>query len=374
MGEATWALAGVLVGALLTAFARRILRVRRSATPAPSDAVDPTAATTGLTDVSPATILSSLPDGVILFGPNGAAAFVSEAAAGLVGTIPSDRSKLVPLGVREAAERASAGVVADIVVETGSPARWLRAIATPAATDGGVLLVLRDVTESRRLDAVRRDFVTNASHELKTPAASIQALAETLRGAIRDDPEVAPRFADQLQAEAARLSRIVTELLDLSRLEAGGETPQPVDLIPLVREEVERCTERARDADVELEVEASAPVSVAGSRQDLALLVRNLLDNALRASPATAVRVATSTDGTHVELSVADDGVGIPTKDLPRIFERFYRVDRARSRESGGTGLGLAIVKHVAENHGGSVSVRSELGRGSEFTVRLPQA
>jgi two-component system sensor histidine kinase SenX3 len=237
-----------------------------------------------------------------------------------------------------------------------------------------VLLVIRDVTESRRLDAIRRDFVTNASHELKTPAASIQAIAETILKAAADDPGAVTRFAGQLEGEAARLSRIVADLLDLSRLESGSDAAEPFHLDALVREEAQRFADIASDAGLTLSIETPGPAPVTGSAKDLSLLVRNLVDNAIRYSPRGPVRIRTEADGVTVTLSVADDGVGIPTKDLPRIFERFYRVDRARSRESGGTGLGLAIVKHVAENHGGSVSVRSELGRGSEFTVRLPQA
>jgi signal transduction histidine kinase len=236
-----------------------------------------------------------------------------------------------------------------------------------------VIVVIGDVTEARRLDAIRRDFVANASHELKTPAASIQAAAETLVHAWKDDPEAVQWLAEQLEREAMRLSRIVADLLDLSRLESGSELGDDVRLDALVREEGQRFEDAAKGAGLTFGLEVGSVPPVHGSARDLSLLVRNLLDNAIRYTRAGGtVTVAVSADDGSVVLRVADSGVGIPSKDIPRVFERFYRVDRARSRETGGTGLGLAIVRHVAENHGGAVSLRSELGRGSTFEVRLP--
>jgi two-component system, OmpR family, sensor histidine kinase SenX3 len=221
---------------------------------------------------------------------------------------------------------------------------------------------------------VRRDFVANASHELKTPAASIQAVAETLRSVVDADPAAVHRFAAQLEREALRLSRIVADLLDLSRLETGSELGERIRLDALVREEVERYDDSAREAGVRLSVDARTAVTVTGSARDLSLLVRNLIDNAIRyTKPGGSVEVGIAPESVGaISLAVRDTGVGIPQRDLARIFERFYRVDRARSRETGGTGLGLAIVRHVAENHGGSVAVTSELGAGTTFTVQLP--
>jgi two-component system sensor histidine kinase SenX3 len=232
------------------------------------------------------------------------------------------------------------------------------------------------VTESKRIDAVRRDFVANASHELKTPAAAIQAMAETIRTAAVEDPAVVPRFADQLEREASRLSRIVADLLDLSRLESGSELHDLVRLDAIVRDERERAQTAAEHVGIGLTIELPSTLpNVLGSGRDLSLLVRNLLDNAIRyTKPGGSVDVRVSCDGPFVVLVVADTGVGIPSRDVDRIFERFYRVDRARSRETGGTGLGLSIVRHVIENHHGSIDVRSELGRGSTFEVRLPVA
>ena len=321
-------------------------------------------------------VLSSMHDGVLLFGSEGTVAFANPAIGSLLGASPTARDALLPLGLRAAVERAAqthGSSSAD--VEVGAEGRWLRGNAIPVGEDGSVLLVVRDITEARRLEAVRRDFVANASHELKTPAASIQAAAETIGKAALDDPQVVPRFAAQLETEAIRLSRIVSDLLDLSRLEHGSELGEVVALDTIVRDELERSEGFAAEAAVAMEVQAPEVPRVRGSARDLALMVRNLVDNAIRyTQPGGRVDVHLSEEDGSVLLTVSDTGVGIPTRDLARIFERFYRVDRARSRETGGTGLGLSIVRHVAENHGGSVAVRSELGRGSTFEVRLPAA
>jgi signal transduction histidine kinase len=321
-------------------------------------------------------VLSSMEEGVVLVGPTGRVRLSNPAAERLLGTRHLTMSGLLPMAFQEAARKAAAGVTADAVeVETGSPTRWARATAIPVGDDGSVLLVVRDVTEAKRLEAVRRDFVANASHELKTPAASIQAAGETIRSAARDDPSVIPRFAEQLEREAFRLSRIVSDLLDLSRLETGHELDEEVRLDQVVKEERDRFEETARESGLTLSIGLGPVPPVRGSARDLSLLVRNLVDNAIRYTKAGGrVDVTLTTEGTEVVLSVADTGVGIPTRELPRIFERFYRVDRARSRETGGTGLGLSIVKHVIENHGGTVNVTSELGRGTCFEVRLPAA
>ena len=319
-------------------------------------------------------ILGSMQEGVLLFDGAGDTAFANAALEQHLGGRPDGISQLYPPALREAVRGAGTERrVVTVEFERGEPIRWLRATAAPAGGEGSVLLVVSDVTETKRVEAVRRDFVANASHELKTPAASIQAAAETLVSVAARDPAAVPRFASQLEREALRLSRIVADLLDLSRLESGSELGQPVRLDALVREEAERFEERCRETDLSLEIDAPAPASVSGSARDLSLLVRNLVDNAIRYTrPGGRITVTVVPGGAVAELRVADDGLGIPTRDLPRVFERFYRVDRARSRETGGTGLGLAIVKHVAENHGGNVEVTSELGRGSTFTVRLP--
>ena len=321
-------------------------------------------------------VLSSMREGVALLGPDGETAYANGALELMLGTTPASVEAILPLPLREAAKRSMQDRRPEAAeAEAGSPSRWLRGEAVPVGDDGSVLLVVRDVSEARRLDAIRRDFVANASHELKTPAASIQAAAETIGTAAVEDPAVVPRFAAQLEREAVRLSRIVSDLLDLSRLETGSELDEEVALDQVVRDEGERLEPAAAEAGIDLTIDVSSVPRVRGSARDLALLVRNLTDNALQHTMSggrVEVRV-TSANG-EVVLTVADTGVGIPRRDLGRVFERFYRVDRARSRETGGTGLGLSIVKHVAENHGGSVRVESELGVGSTFEVRLPIA
>jgi signal transduction histidine kinase len=321
-------------------------------------------------------VLSSMRDGVVLFGPEGDTVYANLGAERHLGAIPRAATRVLPLALRDACRRA--GELGETVsAETqaaGGPDRWLRGLAIPVGA-GAVLLVVRDVTEAKRLDAVRRDFVANASHELKTPVASIQAAAETIYSAASDDPAVIPRFAAQLEREAARLSRIVSDLLDLSRLEAGSDLQEIVALDAIVRDEIERYEERAAEAGVQLSMTAQSTPKVHGTARDLALLVRNLVDNAIRYTrPGGRISVELGEDDGEAVLAVSDTGVGIPQRDLPRVFERFYRVDRARSRETGGTGLGLSIVRHVVENHAGRVSVESELGRGTRFEVRLPAA
>lgn len=321
-------------------------------------------------------ILRSMQDGVLLVDGARRPAFTNRALARHLGVRPETLAQACPPNLLETIDRAAdTGRVEIAEVETGAPTRWLRVTATPAGTDGSVLVVVADITEARRLDSVRRDFVANASHELKTPAASIQAAAETLLRVWQEDPEAVPRFAEQLEREALRLSRIVADLLDLSRLEAGSDLQERVHLDALVREEASRFESAAIDAGLTMEVLVAPVPEVRGSGRDLSLLVRNLLDNAVRYTKAEGAVVASvSADNGSVVVRVCDTGAGIPSKELSRVFERFYRVDRARSRETGGTGLGLAIVRHVAENHGGTVTVESELGRGSTFEVRLPAA
>jgi signal transduction histidine kinase len=319
-------------------------------------------------------ILGSMQEGILLFDGDWQTAFANDALERHLRARPASVQQLFPLPARELVERVSNSREAESAeVEFGSPERWLRVSATPAGSDGSVLVVVADITERRRMEQVRRDFVANASHELKTPAASIQAAAETLADAALHDPAAVARFAPQLERDAQRLSRIVTDLLDLSRLEVGSDLGDHVRLDAIVRDEVERYESHAQEAGLVLQLRARPTPAVRGSARDLSLLVRNLIDNAVRYTrEGGTVEVSVGDGDGDVTVAVQDDGIGIPTKDLPRVFERFFRVDRARSRGTGGTGLGLSIVKHVAENHGGTVEVRSELGRGSVFTVTLP--
>jgi signal transduction histidine kinase len=319
--------------------------------------------------------LSTMHEGIMLIGPDARVALANDAIGRHLSSTPASLDVILPFSLRTAIEHSRGGhEPTSVLVETGVPTRWLHATITPAA-DGATLVVVRDVTEQRRLESVRRDFVANASHELKTPAATIQAVAETLRQAAEDDPAAVPRFASQLEREAVRLSRIVADLLDLSRLESGSALEEQVSLGAVAREEGRRLEAAAQRAGVTLEIRTDTERPVRGSHRDLALLLRNLIDNAIRYSHADGqVQVEIGSEGDEVTMGISDTGIGIPSKDIPRIFERFYRVDRARSRDTGGTGLGLAIVKHVVENHGGTIEVTSELGRGTTFRIRLPAA
>ena len=246
-----------------------------------------------------------------------------------------------------------------------------------AAIGGGglVLLLAEDQTESRRVDEVKRDFVANTSHELKTPVGALALLAETIEDAA-DDAEAVRRFASKMRQEAQRLTNLVQDLITLSRIQAVEPVPDPrlVALDTVVAEAVDRCRMRANARGITLASVGSRGLSVLGDEDLLVTALRNLLENAVAYSPEKTRVVITTrkTPEGHAELSVADQGIGIPERDLERIFERFYRVDPARSRATGGTGLGLAIVKHVMAAHNGKVTVRSVEGDGSTFTLYIP--
>jgi two-component system, OmpR family, sensor histidine kinase SenX3 len=237
-----------------------------------------------------------------------------------------------------------------------------------------VLVLLDDQTDAKRIDAVRRDFVANVSHELKTPVGALGLLAEAVLGA-SDDPEAVRRFAQRIQHESQRLSHLVQELIDLSRLESQDplKHPRPVSVDDAIAAGVDRSREIATARAIRIEVGGSRGLKVYGSETQLAMALANLVENAVNYSPdGTRVAVTSRLAGDLVEISVTDQGIGVPENALDRIFERFYRVDPARSRMTGGTGLGLSIVKHVAQNHGGEVRVWSAEDSGSTFTLRLP--
>jgi two-component system sensor histidine kinase SenX3 len=259
--------------------------------------------------------------------------------------------------------------------------------ARVARLDRGLVLVLvEDLTEARRVDAVRRDFVANVSHELKTPVGALSLLAEAVLDASAD-PEAVRRFAGRMQHESVRLSELVQELIDLSRLQGQDPLREPavVDVDEVVEEAVDRCRLAASARRITLATGGQQGQVVLGDAGQLVTALRNLIDNAVNYS-AEGTRVAVGVRramevgdtgaagdaGAVLEISVTDQGIGIPETDLERVFERFYRVDPARSRATGGTGLGLSIVKHITANHGGEVTVWSVAGSGSTFTMRLP--
>jgi two-component system sensor histidine kinase SenX3 len=237
-------------------------------------------------------------------------------------------------------------------------------------SQGLVLLLAEDQSESRRVEEVRRDFVANVSHELKTPVGALALLAETVEDAA-DDPDAVRRFAGRMRQEAARLTNLVQDIITLSRIQAAD--PMAVQLDAVIAEALDRCRMKANARGIALADVGDRGLGLHGDEDLLITAIRNLLENAVAYSPErTRVVVTTRQQGQRVEISVEDQGIGIPERDLQRIFERFYRVDPARSRATGGTGLGLAIVKHVTAAHGGTVTVRSVEGAGSTFTISLP--
>ncbi|MFI7452072.1 sensor histidine kinase [Nonomuraea sp. NPDC049714] len=244
----------------------------------------------------------------------------------------------------------------------------------PLGSYGQVLVLAEDQTERRRVEAVRRDFVANVSHELKTPVGALSLLAETVQDAA-DDPEAVTRFAGRMQHEAARLTYLMQDLITLSRIQGAEEipTPEQVSIDEAVQVAIDYCKTRAGAKDITLVTGGTEGLRIWGDDELLITALRNLIDNAIAYSPEhTRVVISARPAGDSVEVSVSDQGIGIPEESQERIFERFFRVDAARSRATGGTGLGLAIVKHVAAAHAGDVTVWSKEGSGSTFTLRLP--
>jgi two-component system sensor histidine kinase SenX3 len=234
------------------------------------------------------------------------------------------------------------------------------------------VITIRDVTERMRIESIRTDFVTNVSHELRTPVGAIAVLAEALLD--EDDRDVVDRVANRLVDEAHRAVRTMDDLLALSQIEGMRPADTVVDLISVVGRAVERGRSAAVGRRIDIQVlDAPTVLTIRGDDAQLASAVGNLVENAVKYShDGGVVQLRTRVDERLIEVMVADQGIGIPARDLDRVFERFYRVDRARSRETGGTGLGLSIVRHVASNHGGEVLVSSQEGEGSTFVLRLP--
>jgi two-component system sensor histidine kinase SenX3 len=240
--------------------------------------------------------------------------------------------------------------------------------------DGTVAVLIFDDTEARRLDAVRRDFVANISHELKTPIGGISILAEALAEG-SNDPELVKNFSERMLIEANRLSHLVQEIIDLSRIQDQNtmQNSEIISLNKVVEEAIYQSKIRAEKRHVEINFAAEEEVEFFGDRKQLVMAISNLVENAINYSPErTSVNVVLRKNEDVAEIAISDQGVGIAESDIERIFERFYRVDSARSRDTGGTGLGLSIVKHVISNHGGDIQVWSVPGTGSTFTVLLP--
>ncbi|HYI44258.1 MAG TPA: ATP-binding protein [Actinomycetota bacterium] len=250
----------------------------------------------------------------------------------------------------------------------------VRVRAVPMTENGAVVVYLQDVTQEAQVQQIRRQFVVNASHELKTPVTGLMALGEAVRNALPHDVPAAERFSEQLIREAERLSTLTRDLLDLTRVEDPSYLKtESIDLIEVARGELEVLDTLAERRGVKLVTYLGDKVAVRGDRQQLGLLVKNLVDNAIRYSDTGGtVSIEVHAEDEEAIVRVSDTGAGIPLRDQGRVFERFYRVDEGRGRENGGSGLGLSIVKHVTELHSGHVGLTSELGEGSTFTIHLP--
>ena len=337
-------------------------------------------------------VLSSMVEGVLAVDTHERVIAVNAAAARLLDTDPaSAEGKTIQEVVRNpdlqhVVAQTLGGhrpVEADIVLRVGAEERNLQANGTllhgdDDGDDVGAVVVLNDVTRLKRLEAVRRDFVANVSHELKTPVTSIKGFAETLEDGALDDPAAAYRFVRIISGQADRLNSIIEDLLALSTLEQSGDSPllqlEEADLCDVVAVALEVCGPKAEAKSIELREDCPGCLLARVSPPLLEQAVVNLIDNAAKYSAEGSTVVVTLEErGDEVVVSVTDEGQGIAGEHLPRLFERFYRVDKARSRDLGGTGLGLAIVKHVAQIHGGRVSVDSMVGRGSTFRIHLPR-
>lgn len=282
--------------------------------------------------------------------------------------------------VRESRQR-STELCRDIDVPgtaTGRTAQHLTVRVGPLDAHGNIVLVVDDRAPLLRVEQTRRDFVANISHELKTPIGAIAILSEAVGGAA-DDPEAVRHFAGRLNKETARVSEMVSQIINLSRLQSDQPmmTPQQVDVCHVLADAVERNRELADSREVNLVVKAEPDLEIQGDPAQLTDAVSNLIHNAIvysnpRARVAVSSRLVHDVDGDRADIAVADNGIGITDEDQRRIFERFYRVDYARSRDNGGTGLGLSLVKHIAQAHGGSVDVWSKVGQGSTFTLSIP--
>lgn len=324
-------------------------------------------------------ILDRVAEGVLVLDASAKPISTNLAGRELMGWHEDILPLRLPSGeVLELAEKARAeGVGQEALVSVWFPARmslWAR--AAPLQDGSGIVVVLQDVTHELGIQRARREFVAHASHELKSPVAALRTLAEAIGRAVHEDPDMAEHFSARLMDEAERLARLIEDLLDLSKLEeAAGPPDQRVDLSDVAEHEADRLEPSAAAMGIGFERHIDPGVWIMGDGGQLGTMIRNLLENAIRYTPPEGkVTIEVSERGDHALVEVRDTGIGIPLEAQSRVFERFYRVDRGRSRDSGGTGLGLAIAKHVIELHGGQIQVESELGQGSIFSARIPSA
>ena len=366
---------GVLLGASAAGLTFRVLQSRgQTITPEPILAPPPSADEQGGEQREFASIraaLDALPIGVVYVDAEGAVVVRNRMAEHATGMRHGDI--LVEEALEQVLRLAVGGADQTRLLELAGPPPKALVIHAVAVESGGTLATITDVTERQRIDAVRTDFVANISHELKTPVGAMSLLAETLAD-VRDPADV-ERFAQRIVAEAERLNRTIEDLLELAQIELGAQAERfPLQVAEVVEAAVDRVRATAERSGVTIAVTLDQPdVTVVGNRVQLVSAVGNLVDNAVKYSDAGGVvRVSAGREGNRIVFRVQDSGIGIAPQHLERIFERFYRVDRARSRGTGGVGLGLSIVRHVASNHGGEVNVSSQEGEGSMFELNLP--
>ena len=361
---------GLLLGLLLAWLAMR----PRLAGAAPERQPEPPAVPAGVADV-----LRVLKSSALVVGPHDEVLQATESARSY-GLVRGTRIAIPEvLDLVRAVRRSGTIRQLDIELKRGSRAAsaFFGGRVAPLGHDLIVVLA-EDQTAARRIEQTRRDFVANVSHELKTPVGAIALLAEAVEDAAEDPPAVR-RFAGRMGIEAARLADLVAQIIDLSRLQSEDPlaSPEVVEIDEVLADAVDRCRVDAEQHGVSLTVAGTQGCRVLGSARQLSTAVSNLVENAVVYSErgtrvVVAAHVQIMSDDDYVEVTVSDNGIGISAREQERIFERFYRVDYARSRATGGTGLGLAIVKHIAATHGGSVSVWSQPGQGSTFTIRIP--
>ncbi len=326
-----------------------------------------------------AAVLDRMTDGVLMADENGRIQFANPAAERLfeVDYAPgrSVAEVLRQYQLVEAWKRSrTTGQPQEESIELPARRQFIQLVILPDPQTGGTLLLVQDLTRVRRLETVRRDFVSNVSHELRTPLASLKALTETLRDGALEDPKAATRFLGRIETEVDALTQMATELLDLSRIESGQVTLElaPVDPLRLLHSAADRMRAQAERAGLTLTVlETAAIPKVRADAGRLEQVLVNLIHNAVKfTKPGGAVTLSAEPDGEFVRFLVRDTGAGIPEDELERVFERFYKADRARS--GGGTGLGLSIARHIVEAHGGWIRVESVEGRGSTFFFTVP--
>jgi two-component system sensor histidine kinase SenX3 len=365
---------GIIIGLIVGFIVSRIIFLRNSATANTQSIVSvietaPVEAETPVAELD--SVLNAIPLGVVVTDEQGIIVLGNHIVAGV------EISRHIDVLVNEAAERIikKSREIGSSVRETlelfGPPPRTLVIEARPLEGLKSIAII-EDISERTRIDAVRTDFVANISHELKTPVGALSILADTIRD--EDDPKVIHRLSTKMVKEANRMAKTIDDLLELSRIELDvSAVLEPVSIFSVIAESIDRMAYFAAQAGIGIVSQLpEADCVVKGDRLQLVSAVSNLVDNAVKYSEkGDKVTVLVSPGVETIDISVSDEGIGIPQSDIDRIFERFYRVDRARSRGTGGTGLGLSIVRHVMNNHGGSVNVTSQEGEGSTFVLTL---